>query len=492
MKQIIWAGIALINNTLKSNWGVYIDGELIVDIDTFDNLKKRFPQATIIGGGNFLLIPGLVNSHDHGRVLSTLGFNIPDSWLELWLLQFGKLPEIDPYLAASIEGVCLLKSGVTTVAHSHNPINWNNFYQEAEKTIKGYQSVGIRVAFHPPISNQNFLVYTDEANFINSLPDSMAHQAQIYQNQPPISPKNYFELLTELYQNYHDSIHHQVAIQVSPVGGQWCSDKLIIQAVEWAKKYQTKVQMHLLETPYQRQYAYQCWGKSFVEHLEELEVLGEWLTCAHMVWVEELDLPILAHRNVGIAHNPSSNLRLRSGIAPIAKMLGQGISIGIGLDGLGLDDDQDFLREMRLAWTLSNQPGMNSETVKPEQIWSIATKKGVEITFGKNTPLGELKVGNIADLVLIDYHQVPLRKRGMYNNLNCLRWLSKQQVKSVMVGGKWVVFEGECQTANERYLEEALEEIIRQSNQQPTPSQENLLTQLQSYIYHFYQQWPLN
>ncbi len=492
MKQIIWGRITLVNNTLQFNWGVYVDGELIIDVDTFDNLKKRFPQAKIVGGENFLLVPGLVNSHDHGRTLSTLGFNIPDSWLELWLLQLGKLPEIDPYLAASIEGICLLKSGVTTVAHSHNFTNWNNFYQEAEKTIQGYQDVGIRVAFHPPISNQNLLVYTDEAKLINSLPDSIAHHAKADQKNLPISPEYYFELLTELYQNYDDSIHNQVRIQVSPVGGQWCSDELIIQAVEWAKKRQTKVQMHLLETPYQRQYAYKCWGKSFVEHLDELEVLGEWLTCAHMVWIEEEDLPILANKNVGIAHNPSSNLRLRSGIAPIAKMLGKGISIGIGLDGLGLDDDQDFWREMRLAWTLSNQPGMNSQTVKPEQIWSMATKKGVEITLGKNIPLGELKAGNIADIVLIDYHQIPLRKRGISNNLNCLRWLSKQQVKSVMVGGKWVIFEGECQTANESNLEATLEEIIRQSHKQIISLPDNLLTHLQSYIYDFYQQWPLN
>ncbi|WP_198648835.1 amidohydrolase family protein [Cyanothece sp. BG0011] len=460
MKQIIWGGITLINDQFLTHWGVYIEGQVIIDVDRFENLKKRYPDTDIIGGENLLLIPGLVNSHDHGRVISPVGFNIDDSWLELWLLQLEKLPNIDPYLAASIEGITLLKSGVTTVSHSHNPRNWDNLYQEASDTIKGYQNAGIRVAFHPPIVDQNLLDYTNKDQVLSCLSPSLLQHFEKYQNTPPISNQDYFDICSQLFNNYHDTINHQVKIQVSPAGGQWCSDQLMIEAVEWAKKHNTKVQMHLLETQYQRQYAYECWGKSFVKHLEKLGVLGHWLTCAHMVWIDESDLSILANKNVKIVHNPSSNLRLRSGIAPIAKMLTNNISVGIGLDGLGLDDDQDFLREMRLAWTLINQPGMNSTTIKPEEIWAMATQKGVEITLGNNVNIGQLKKGNLADLVLIDYQQIPLRQRGFCHNSKLLRWLSKQQVKSVMVAGKWVIIDGQCQTLNEADLNQALADII--------------------------------
>ncbi|MEM8780016.1 MAG: hypothetical protein AAGF26_14315 [Cyanobacteria bacterium P01_G01_bin.49] len=80
----------------------------------------------------------LVNSHDYGRGISSVGFNVPDSWLEFWLLRLGILPEIYPYLVAQIEGINLLKSGVTTVAHNHNPRNWNNLYTEIMQQLKSH------------------------------------------------------------------------------------------------------------------------------------------------------------------------------------------------------------------------------------------------------------------------------------------------------------------------------------------------------------------
>lgn len=107
--------------------------------------------------------------------------------------------------------------------------------------------------------------------------------------------------------------------------------------------------MHLLETRYQRTYARQRWAISFPQHLDAIGALGPWLTLAHMVWVAPDDLPLLAERGVGVAHNPSSNLRLRSGIAPPRAMLTAGVQVGIGLDGQALNDDQDMLRELRLA-----------------------------------------------------------------------------------------------------------------------------------------------
>ena len=485
MKEIVWAGIAFVDNVIQRNYGVCIDGELIIQADTVKNLKKQFPDAKIVGARHWLLIPGLVNSHDHGRAVSSVGFQVPDTWLELWLLRLGILPEIDPYLAAQIEGFNLLKSGVTTVCHNHNPRNWDNLYQEAEQTIRGYQDVGIRVAFNLPIVDQNLLVYNDENKFINSLPHSIKDFAKSQSQPPLITTKTYFDICTALFQSYHDSSRHQVHIQVSPAGGQWCCDELILEAVEWAKKHRTKVQMHLLETVYQRHYAYQCWGKSFIQHLDELDILGDWLTLAHLVWYDPEDIPLLASNNVGIVHNPSSNLRLRSGISNIARLLADNIAVGIGLDGLGLDDDQDFLREMRLAWTLSNQPGMNSLTVKPEEIWAMGTQKGIDITFGHQVPLGNLAPGNLADLVLIDYQKLPIRQRGVCEDFNLLRSLSKQQVKSVMVGGKWVMIDGQSVQIKEDEIEQALIGVINE-HEKSCPS--DILKQLTSYIHEFYRQ----
>lgn len=159
--------------------------------------------------------------------------------------------------------------------------------------------------------------------FKASLPEAVLKAATDFEQSFALDRADYFGLISDLLHTYHDTNSHTIHIQVSPAGGQWCSDELIAIAVEFAQRHQTRVQMHLLETRYQRQYAMRRWDKSFVRHLDEIGALGPWLTCAHMVWVDEDDLPLLAQRGVGVAHNPSSNLRLRSGIAPVAKMVAQ-------------------------------------------------------------------------------------------------------------------------------------------------------------------------
>ena len=267
------------------------------------------------------------------------------------------------------------------------------------------QTLGIRVAMHPPIADQNQQLYAERQRFLNMLPPELREEVG-EANGIDLSADDYFAILEDLYSSVHDREGHRVHIQVSPAGGQWCSDDLIIRACDWACNRHTRVQMHMLETQYQRIYAYKTWGKSFIRHLDDIGALGDWLTLAHMVWVEDDDIELLADRGVGVAHNISSNLRLRSGIAPVARMKAAGVKVGIGLDGHTLDDDQDFLREMRLAWTIGNRYGMAAVDLSAETVWRMGTNVAADITFGADSPLGELKVGGLADLILLDWDAV--------------------------------------------------------------------------------------
>ncbi|WP_262561231.1 amidohydrolase family protein [Acaryochloris sp. CCMEE 5410] len=246
--------------------------------------------------------------------------------------------------------------------------------------------------------------------------------------------------------------------------------------------------MHLLETCYQRQYAYRRWGKSFVQHLDEIGVLGPWLTCAHMVWVDEADLALLAERGVGIAHNPSSNLRLRSGIAPIAAMSQAGITLGIGLDGHGLDDDQDYLREMRLAWTLGNQPRASSPSLEAQTIWQMGTVGGRRITLGEDIPLGCLAKNEMADLVLVDWGAI----QGMWllpAPDGLLRRATRQHVKHVMVNGDWVIWDGQSSQINEGEIIARLQEQLGQQNIAELEGQAKDSRSLAHYLRSFYAEW---
>jgi cytosine/adenosine deaminase-related metal-dependent hydrolase len=485
-QQIIWAGTAITgeNFTPCHNFAVCVERNLILATGSRDELYSLYPNAEIIGSDRLLLLPGMVNSHDHGRALSTVAQGVPDDQLEIWLMHLGTLPQIDPYLAAAYDGIRLLSSGVTTVAHSHNPRNWKNIAQEAAATIAGYRDAGIRVAFHPPIVDQNLLVYDQESQFLKQLPPNVKQLAEAFREPPPLSTQDYFQLCNDLWHAYHDSVNHNVHIQVSPAGGQWCSDELIMTAVEFAVSHQTKVQMHLLETSYQQQYAYRKWNKSFVQHLREIGAIGSWLTCAHMVWVEPEDLSCLADSKVGIAHNPSSNLRLNSGIAPIAQMLARGIPLGIGLDGLTLDDDQDFLREMRLAWTLSKYSQKNASKVDASSIWQMGTTGGVAVTFGENVPLGKLVPGYLADLVLINWED-----KSSLTLDKLLRCLNHHQVNSVMVAGRWVLKNGQSQRLDRETIEQEIQWQVKHQSRnqlQQSPTAANILA---PYLRSFYSQW---
>ncbi len=466
MPTIVHARYALRSGLPTAESALYIDGESIVDAGTLADLAARYPAAERVGGDNYVLAPAFTNAHDHGRALGTLALGIPDNFLEIWLSQLARLPAIPPYLAALYSGLQLLRSGVTAVAHSHNPIAWSQLAAEIPESLRGYAEAGIRVAMHPPIVDQNQLVYADRERFLALLPKGLRMRAAASDTTLPDADE-YFALLDDLYDRFHDSQSYRAHIQASPAGGQWCSDDLILRACDWARERGTRVQMHLLETRYQRMYAYKTWGLSFVRRLEALGALGDWLTLAHMVWVEDDDLALLAERGVGIAHNISSNLRLRSGIAPVAKMVAAKALVGIGLDGQTLDDDQDFLREMRLAWTIGNQSGMAAADLSAETLWRMGTDIAAKITFGADAPLGGLEVGGLADLLLLDIEALtgqwapPDYPSPQHLSAFLLRRAQREHVRHVMRGGEWVIRDGEHPTIDLSDVEREIWERLR-------------------------------
>ena len=471
--------------------GVVVEGNQIVAVGSRAELIAAYPDAEQIGGANYLLMPGLVNSHDHGRGIGSLPLGTPDDLLEIWLPGLFSQPALDPYLQAAWEGVMLLRSGVTLTAHSHNPRNWLTMQEDAPETLRGYRDAGVRVAFHPPIIDQNPLVYAERDSFLAGLPASTRAVAQAFLQPCPLSQEAYFALCADLYARYHDAEEHSAHIQVSPAGGQWCSDDLMLAAVDFARRRGTRVQMHMLETQYQRAYALRRWGKSFVRHLDEIGVLGPWLTLAHMIWIEPDDISLLAERGVGVAHNPSSNLRLRSGVAPIPAMLAGGIAVGIGLDGHALDDDQDYLRELRLAWTLANRPGAESATLSAAAFLTAGTQSGATITLGTDVPLGVLKPGALADLVLLDWEAV----QGVWSSplidplTLLLRRAQAGHVRHVMVNGAWRLRDGKATGVDEEAIAAALAEELTRIDGAELAQRAAAAQTLAPYLRRFYREF---
>jgi cytosine/adenosine deaminase-related metal-dependent hydrolase len=490
---IISAGTALLDTERppQRNVAVLVEGNQITAVGAPEALQQGYPTAEQVGGAQFILAPAMVNAHDHGRALGSTALGVVDDLLEIWLPGLWGQPNLDPYLAAAYDGLRMLRAGVGTVAHSHNPRSWLTMAAEVEPTLRGYRDAGIRVAFHPPIIDQNPLVYADRDTFLAGMPPTIQEHARQFLVDCPISYAEYAALIDQIFQQYHDPEQHLVHIQLSPAGGQWCSDELIMHCVAQARRLGTRVQMHMLETYYQMRYAHKRWGTTFIQHLDALGALGPWLTLAHMVWPDLDDLALLAERGVGIVHNPSSNLRLRSGIAPLPEIARSGVSLGIGLDGHGLDDDQDYLRELRLAWTIANRPGAEAPNMPARDIWHMATQGGAAITFGETVPLGKLAPGFLADLVLYDLGATVYDERMEGEQLrSCLlRLLSRQHVQGVMINGRWVVRAGRNVTLDEAAL---VAELRAQIAAQPPAHERSIRYSAQAiapYLRRFYQTW---
>jgi cytosine/adenosine deaminase-related metal-dependent hydrolase len=494
MKQIVWGGYGTHDwrhAGIQRDAAVCVEGAQIIAHGTREQLCAQYPDAELFGGDDLFLMPAFVNAHDHGRCIGSLSLGVPDSFLEIWLPFLALQPALPKDIAAAYEGIQLLKSGVTATAHSHNPNAWATLDAESHATIAGYRRVGMRVAYHPPIIDQNRLIYAERERFLAALPDDLATLARTMSGDgAPYPIDDYFALCQSLYDQYHDADGATIHIQVSPAGGQWCSDELILRAVAFGARHETRVQMHMLETRYQQHYARQTWGKSFIAHLHDIGAAG--LTLAHMVWLDPADIDLAAH--FCIAHNPSSNLRLRSGIAPLAALHHAQTPLGIGLDGQSLDEDQDYWRELRLAWTLGNQPGMGAGDLTAIDILDMGTDSGRRVTFGENIALGRLYNGWLADLVLVDWRAAvgfwtPDADYAVSFADVLLRRANRTHVRHVMANGEWVIRDGRSTRADEDELTAALHEALAQADRATLRERAAQIARLATYLRAFYATW---
>ncbi len=493
MKTIVWAGKVITDASQDAvdDYAVLVEDNLILDSGRLDDLSARYPDAAQFGGQKYLMLPALINSHDHGRVLGTASMGIPDDLLEVWIVQQRSQPVIDPYFSAAYSGLSLLRSGVGTVVHLHTVRNWAKVEEEVSAVIRGYRDAGIRVVLSLQYSDQNPLVYENLLSFLETLDPEVLAANQHFLAKPALSHEDYIALTNSLMNNYEDD-QQTVEISYCASGVQWCSDAFYQKISQEARNRQRKVHTHCMETHYQKQSAYHVWGKSNIRHLEDIGVLGPWLTLAHMVWVEEEDLDLLQEKSVGVVHNASSNLRLRSGIAPVDRMLSKGVSLGIGLDGFGLDDDQDYLRELRMAWILSKKPGASADSIPASDILSAGTTGGARISFSQGTKIGKLQPGYLADLLLVDTETL----KGVWCSPAVsagdllLQRGTRQHVSHLMVNGKWVIQNSRSTQLNEVDVENQLRSQLDQYlNDGQYQNRFVMAKRLSEQIRKYYQQW---
>ncbi len=374
---------------------------VIVEVGAQDALKQLAPHAAITRYPRHVMLPGFVNSHHHVG-LTPLQLGSPDHPLELWFASRIPSRKIDLYLDTLYSAFEMIASGVTTVQHIQSSIagGYDAIHAGARKILNAYRAIGMRGSYCYGVREQNRLVYEADEAFCARLPAPLDAQVAAFLKSHKVPFDDLLRLFDVL--NAENAGQRRTRIQLAPANLHWCTDDGLIALNEKAKAAGVPMHMHLLETAYQKEYALRRTGKTALRHLHDLGVLGPHMTLGHGVWLTEEEIDIAADTGTCICHNCSSNFRLRSGLAPLNSWEKKGITIGMGLDEAGINEDRDMLQEMKLALRVHRTPGMDDDVPTPAQILRMATEGGARTTpFGDT--IGRLDPGRFLDAVLIDW-----------------------------------------------------------------------------------------
>ena len=382
---------------------VVIQDGAIAEVGRYDELLARYRPDEVIGSSRHVVIPGLINAHHHVG-LTPFQLGSLDMPLEAWIIARWALREVDPYLDTLWCAIQMVESGITTVQHNHMAARLPpeaSLYEGASRIVDAYEDSGMRVAFSMSTRDQNQLVYEDDEKFLSTLPAGLAARARERLDARPITLEEYLSSTAELHARRSGS---RTNIFVSPHNVHWCSDDMLTAMSDLARRLSAGLHIHLQETVYQRMYGTRHWNKTPCAHLAELGALGPEVSCAHGVWLSDSDIDILAETGTAVCTNPSSNLRLKSGIAPVNRLLERGVNVALGIDEAGVNDDNDILQEMRMAQKIHREPGVASPHPTSHDIFRLATVNAAKVTFFDD--VGSIEPGKRADLALIDMERI--------------------------------------------------------------------------------------
>lgn len=384
---------------------VAVRGDSIVAAGSQSDIASRYDAARTIDAHNEIVMPGLINGHQHAAMSLFRGL-ADDLALNDWLQKY-----IFPAEARNVTpdfvtwgtrlGVLeMLRGGTTTYADMYY------FEDEVARATKeaGMRGVlGETIIDFPAPDNKSvpqMLTYTE--NYIKH-----------WQGDPLITPA------------------------IAPHSIYTCSTKTLQEAAALARKYHAPILIHLAEAPFEGEQSRAKYGLSPTAYLENIGVLGPDITAAHCVWVDPGDMKLLASRDVGCVHNPSSNMKLASGTSPVVDLIAAGVPVGLGTDGAASNNDLDMFEEMDLAAKLQKLARMDPRALPAEQVVAMATINGAR-ALHMEKQIGSLEAGKKADVILVRTnapHATP-----MYNIYSQLVYaLKASDVDTVIVGGKIVM-----------------------------------------------------
>lgn len=368
------------------------------------DLPDSFAADEVIDGKGMLATAGMVNTHGH--VSMTLLRSYADDmalmdWLEnkIWPIE-AKMNAKDIYWGAMLGIAEMLKSGTTCFA---------DMYCFMDDVARAVAETGIRANL--------------SRGLIGLAPDK---DDKLAEN-------------TQLVKDWQGYDNGRIRITYGPHAPYTCPVEYLQKVIEAAQANNAEIQMHLCETKGEVENCIKEHGVTPIKLMDQLGMFEQGTIAAHCVYLTEDDMDIMATKNVRVAHNPQSNLKLASGIAPVARMLEKGICVGLGTDGASSNNNLDMLEECRAAAMLHKTTTLNPLAVPAAQGWDMATVNGAQV-LGFDE-LGKLSVGQQADIVLWNMHKPYWYPR--HNKLSLLVYAANSSdADTVIVNGKVVLQNG--------------------------------------------------
>lgn len=446
----------------QSNVRVRFDGAHIASIE---------PLGSPPAGPRRLALPALANAHDHARTFRSATLGAFEQPLESWLPFLGVLPGVDPYLCAATSFARSLRHGVTSLMVHYTRVQGGMAYvDEALAVARAARDVGIHIGFAVAMRDRNGIGLCNDATMLAALRPTLREPVSQRLSVKPLPPADHIGLVDALARAIaaDASLAEHVTVQYGPAAVQWCSPELL-QAIALASDASVRpIHMHMLETRYQRDWADHAYPSGIINYLDEIGMLSPRLTLAHCTWARPDELALLAERGVTIAVNTSSNLGLKSGIAPVPDMLRQGCIVAMGLDGTAFNEDDDALHEMRLAYSLHRGWGFDN-TMARAQLWSFAAQSGRRSVRGLTNPIADRQVGGIiapgapADLLILNWDR--LDDDTLFANVDPMHLLLARglgtHIETVIAAGRTVVQAGRVTGIDEPALKTELLARVR-------------------------------
>lgn len=400
---------------ILSNASLIVEDGIIKYIGSDPAYSNSFKE--IIDLKNKLVMPGLVNTHSHGAMSLLRGFgdDLPlKIWLEekMWPLEM-KYGDEQVKAGTALAIIEMIKCGITCFADMYNLM---------ENVAEVVEEAGIRA-----LLSRGIIGLCSE------------HEQKIKLNQA-----------VQFAEEWNNQAEGRIKTMLSPHAIYTCSPKFIEEISAKAYELNIPIHTHLSETESEVMNCLNMYHKTPVEHLRDLGVFKNSTLIAHAVHVNDNDIEILLEHGVKVSHNPSSNLKLGSGVAPITKMLSKGIRPSLGTDSAASNNSLDILREMRLAALLHKGVNLDPTILSATTALKMATIFGAESLFIDDM-IGTLEVGKKADFITIDLtapHVQPLH--NITSNL--VYAVSSSDVTDVYVDGKPLMINRECTTLDEEKI----------------------------------------